>query len=45
MELYGVETDQVIGVLSSSGARVLDILPDDSAEAKWLAFKYFATKS
>ncbi|MGC9947875.1 MAG: class I SAM-dependent methyltransferase [Bryobacteraceae bacterium] len=45
MELYGVEKDQVIGVLSSSGARVLDILPDDSAEAKWLAFKYFATKS
>jgi len=45
MELYGVEKDEVIGVLSASGARLLDSLPDDSAEAKWVAFKYFATKS
>jgi len=45
MELYGVEKDEVIGVLASSGARVLASLPDGSAGAKWIAFKYFATKS
>jgi len=44
MELYGVEKDEVIGILSSAGARVLDIQPDIGAGAKWISFKYFATK-
>jgi SAM-dependent methyltransferase len=45
MEMYGVGREEAIGILSSSGARLLDILPDGSSGAKWVAFKYFATKS
>lgn len=44
MDLYGVSRDAVIDVLYSSGARLLDSIPDSSAEAKWIAFRYFATK-
>lgn len=45
MELYGVSQDEVLGVLAASGARVLDMRPDESSGAKWIAYKYFATKT
>jgi SAM-dependent methyltransferase len=43
MEMYGVERDQVIGILASGGAKVLDIVPDSSAP-EWIGFQYLATK-
>jgi SAM-dependent methyltransferase len=43
MEMYGIERDKVINILTSSGAKVLDIVPDSSAP-EWIGFQYFATK-
>jgi len=44
MEMYGVERDQVISILTSGGASVLDIVPDASAGPEWIGFEYFAQK-
>jgi len=44
MEAHGVDKDQVIGILTDGGAKVLDIVPDSSAGPEWIGFQYFATK-
>jgi SAM-dependent methyltransferase len=44
MEAYGVEKDKVMDILTSSGARVLDIVADGSAGPEWIGFQYVATK-
>jgi SAM-dependent methyltransferase len=44
MEMYGVEKDEVINVLTSSGAKVLDVVSDGYAGPEWVGFQYFATK-
>jgi SAM-dependent methyltransferase len=44
MEMYGVGREEVIGILSSSGARLIESVPDRSTGVKWMAYKYFATK-
>jgi SAM-dependent methyltransferase len=45
MEMYGVEKDNIIEVLQSGGAKVLDILEDGSPGPEWISYQYFATKS
>jgi hypothetical protein len=45
MEMYGVEKDNIIEVLQSEGAKVLDILEDGSPGPEWISYRYFATKS
>lgn len=44
MEAYGVEKSKVVEILTSSGAKVLDTVPDVSAGPEWSSFLYFATK-
>jgi hypothetical protein len=44
MEMYCVEKDKVIDVLTSGGAKVLDIVADGSPGQEWVSFRYFATK-
>ena len=44
MEAYGVEKSKVVELLTSSGAKVLDTVPDVSAGPEWSSFLYFATK-
>jgi SAM-dependent methyltransferase len=44
MEVYGVEKDEVVEILTARGAKVLDIADDSSAGPKWIGFLYFATK-
>jgi len=44
MEAHGVDKDEVIDILTSGGARVLDIEPDISGGPEWIGFQYFATK-
>jgi hypothetical protein len=45
MEMYGIEKDDVIEVLRSGGARVLDAREDGYAGPDWISYQYFATKS
>jgi SAM-dependent methyltransferase len=45
MEMYGIEKDNVIEVLKSEGARVLDTREDGFAGPDWISYQYFATKS
>jgi len=44
MEMYCIEKDKAIDVLTSSGAKVLDVVADGSAGPEWIGFQYFATK-
>jgi len=44
MEAYGIEKERVVEILTSSGAKVLDAIPDVSAGPEWYSFLYFATK-
>lgn len=45
MEMYGIEKVEVIDILRSEGARVLEIVEENWAGPEWLSFQYFATKS
>jgi len=45
MEMYGVQRNTVIDVLTSGGAAVLEIRDNGFAGPTWVGYQYFATKS
>jgi hypothetical protein len=45
MEMHGVPRDDVVATLTSAGARVIDVVPDDQAGYHWVGFRYAASKA
>ena len=44
MEVYGVPRAEVLALLESRGARVVDVVDDRSAGERWRSHRYFVTK-
>lgn len=44
MEMYGIPRPEVVGLLESCGARVLESEEDPVAGEEWLSYRYFAAK-
>ncbi|MGH2574686.1 MAG: class I SAM-dependent methyltransferase [Ignavibacteria bacterium] len=44
MEMYGIERVEVIRLLEENRAKIMDIIPDQSAGSEWVSFQYCVTK-
>jgi ubiquinone/menaquinone biosynthesis C-methylase UbiE len=44
MEMYGIKEADVLALIEKSGARILEVVPDQSAGKDWISFTYFVTK-
>lgn len=44
MELHGIKREEVVTFLKKSGAKIVDILQDQSAGPHWMSFRYCITK-
>ncbi|HBB35125.1 MAG TPA: SAM-dependent methyltransferase [Cyanobacteria bacterium UBA8803] len=44
MEMYGIPQNIIMELLETSGGKVLDVQPDNSAGSGWLSFLYYVTK-
>jgi SAM-dependent methyltransferase len=45
MEGYGIPRDEVVAFLAASGAKVLRVVPDDSAGPRWHGYRYCVRKA
>jgi SAM-dependent methyltransferase len=44
MDVYGIPKQRVIALLERSGARVLDVQPNDAAGPEWTSYRYVASR-
>ena len=44
MDVYGIPKQRVIGMLKRSGARVLDVQPNDAAGPEWTSYRYVVSR-
>ena len=45
MNMYGVPRQEVVRLVEEHGGRIIDVQPDDNADAAWESFRYAVTKS
>ncbi len=44
MNMYGIPRPQVVDLIQARGVRVVEVLPDDSADAAWESYRYVIQK-
>jgi len=44
MDMYGIPQARVLQVLKAHGGQLVDVQPDDSADAAWISYRYCVTK-
>jgi SAM-dependent methyltransferase len=44
MDMYGIPRAQVLHLLKTHGGQLVDVQPDDSADAAWISYRYCVTK-
>ena len=44
MDMYGIPQTQVLQLLKTHGGKLVDVQPDDSADAAWISYRYCVTK-
>ena len=45
MDMHGIPQEKVLRLLAANGGRVIDIQPDESADAAWQSFRYCVTRA
>jgi len=45
MEMYGISRDEVLGLLTENGGKVLDVVQDGASGPQWISFRYCVTKA